>query len=186
MSQASTNITGLLRDVERGKRGASDALMRAVYGELRTIADRQMRAVAHPSTLQPTALVHEAYLQLFGKQELAWENRRHFYFAAARAMHDILVDRARKRSARKRGGDRRRVDTEADQLLDAQADEVLATSHALEELGVVDGEAAEVVMLRFFGGLTHAEAAEALGVSEATVRRRWTFARAWLLENLSE
>lgn len=185
MTDRSVEVTALLQDVKKGKPGASDALMDAVYAELRVIADRQMSRFAPSGTLQPTALVHEAYLKLFGKDAQSWENRRHFYWTAARAMHDILVDRARKRCTRKRGGGRTRLDLDADNILDEQAEELLETSRALKELEDVYESAAQVVMLRFFGGLTHEETGSVLGVSQATVRRRWTFARAWLHENLS-
>jgi RNA polymerase sigma factor (TIGR02999 family) len=178
-------ITDLLYAVERGIDGAADRLLNAVYTELRGIARRKVSDQPASATLQPTALVHEAYLRMFGNDGGSWENRRHFYFAAARAMHDILVERARRHRAKRRGGDLVRVDLSEAALLDGQAADVLATSDAVRALEAVDQTAAAVVNLRFYGGLTHEETSQVLGLSSATVRRRWTFARAWLHEALS-
>jgi len=178
-------VTALLRAVDEGRRGAADELLHVVYSELHGMAERQMSKQPSAHTLQPTALVHEAYLRMFGKENAGWENSRHFYWAAARAMHDILTERARRHSTQKRGGDRRRVALDVDAVLASESDELLAISEAVKQLEVDYPEAGQVVMLRFFGGLTHEETAETLQLSSATVRRRWTFAKAWLHSRLN-
>lgn len=184
--RATGDVTALLRAVQEGRRGAADELLHAVYSELRGMAEKRMSKQPSAHTLQPTALVHEAYLRMFGKDDAGWENSRHFYWAAARAMHDILTERARRHSTQKRGGDRKRQVFDEDAVLIAESDELLAISEAVKRLEVESPEAGQVVMLRFFGGLTHEQTAEALGLSSATVRRRWTFAKAWLHGQLNE
>ncbi len=156
-------------------------VMALVYVELRRLAEHQMAHVPAGDTLQPTALVHEAYLRLQKKGESPWESRAHFFNAAARAMRDILVEQARKHARIKRGGGRRRVVLdEAEISVEHRADDLIALDEALNGLEREDPQSAEVVMLRYFAGLTVPEAAEALSTSPSSVDRRWRFARAWL------
>lgn len=186
MSEPSGDVTVLLRAVQAGRPGAVNELIALIYGELRRIAQGQPGLHRLKSPERPTALVHEAFLRLFGKKSIQWEDRHHFFWAASRAMRDILVEEARRFAAQKRGGDRKRVDLSDDMGLRGQSQQLIELNEALDRLGQDVPEAAEVVMLHFFGGLTHEEAAELLGVSHATVRRRWTFARAWLKGELAE
>ncbi len=178
-------VTALLADVRRGEPGAYEGLFERVYSELRAVAGRQLaRAPAH-LTLQTTALVHEAYLRLLGRTALSFEDRSTFFLTAARAMRDILVERARRAVALKRGGGARRIPLEDGEVaVDEQAHEFLALSEAVGQLEHVDADAAQVVMLRFFSGLTVPEVASALDTSTSTVDRRWEFARAWLYQRL--
>lgn len=178
-------LTTLLGAVQEGQPGAADELMKLIYGELRQIAQHKMGQMFVGHTLQPTALVHEAFLRMFGGDKPSWENRHHFFWAAARAMRDILVERARRHKTQKRGGDRTRVELTDDLTLTVESDELLALNEALDRLEQTNSEAARVVMLRFFAGLNHDESAAALGISSASVRRRWTFARAWLHKELT-
>jgi RNA polymerase sigma factor (TIGR02999 family) len=175
-------VTQLLGAVRSGRQDAAARLMELVYEELRSLARHQMADVPPGDTLQPTALVHEAYLRLVGRdQPVEWESRAHFFRAAARAMRDIIVEQARKHATLKRGGDRRRVDLQERQVsAEAQSEDLLALDEALRELEQTDGTSAEVVMLRYFAGLNVEDAARALGVSTPTVKRRWRYARAWL------
>jgi RNA polymerase sigma factor (TIGR02999 family) len=144
-----------------------------------------MRQTPPGNTLQPTALVHEAYLKLIGAGDPGWNGRGHFFGAAARAMRDILVDQARRKAAAKHGGDRRRVELE-EAIIELQepVEDVLALDHALKKLEVEEPDLANVVMLRYFAGLSEVETAAALGLSERTVRRDWRFVKAWLLREL--
>ncbi|MHC4140344.1 MAG: ECF-type sigma factor [Planctomycetota bacterium] len=175
-------VTHLLADIRGGRRDAAAELMAAVYEELRALAHHQMAAVPPGDTLQATALVHEAYLRLVGReQHVDWESRGHFFNAAARAMRDILVEQARRHASLKRGGDRKRVEFR-ERLVAAGSpeDDLLALDEALCELEQRDETSAKVVMLRHFAGLTVEETARALGLSTPTVNRRWRYARAWL------
>lgn len=161
--------------------------MDAVYGELRDLAGHLLRGERSDHTLQPTALVHEAYLRLEGVREIRFANRRHFYGAAARCMRRILVDHARHRKAQKRGGaevQRIPLADVADSLLDLRLD-FEELDGALARLAAIDAQTAEVVELRYFAGLSIDETAELLEVSPATVKRHWTFARAWLFRALA-
>lgn len=184
--QTQGQVTRLLREVSHQHPGAREALMSLVYAELRSIARRQMSKVGPAAPLQPTALVHEAYLRLFGKVEARWENRAHFFWAAARAMRDILVEHARQCASQKRGGRFRRVPLPEDIALQKQSDELLVLDDAINNLERDYPDVAKVVILHFFGGMTHPEVASALELSEPTVRRRWSFARAWLHRALVE
>jgi RNA polymerase sigma factor (TIGR02999 family) len=159
-----------------------------VYGELRGLAAQKMAAEAPGHTLQPTALVHEAWLRLVGREEQAhFQNRAHFFGAAAEAMRRILVDRAREKKALKRGGDWERVELESVEILSPMPDdELLALDEALDHLATVDLRAAGMVKLCFFVGLTHAEAARELGISQGTAERVWGFARSWLLREMQK
>ncbi len=179
-------VTRLLHDVSQKRSGSQEALMEVVYAELRSIARRQMSSVRPGAPLQPTALVHEAYIRLFGKVEASWENRGHFFWAAARAMRDILVEHARQCASQKRGGRFRRVALTEDIVLRTQSDEILALDEALNCLEREYPDAAQVVVLRFFGGMNHSEVATSLGLSEPTVRRRWSLARAWLHKAMTD
>ncbi len=181
-------ITKLLEAIRDGRPNAADELMSLVYAELRFMAERQYQQRPAAGTLQPTALVHEAYLRLFGRDSPpSFENRSHFFYAAARAMRDLMVEKARARARLKRGGHLARMELDPETLAaDAQSDEVLSIHEALGALPAVDARAAKVVELRFFGGLEHEEIAQVLGVAESTVRRDWTFARAWLRQRLGD
>lgn len=175
----------ILHTIEHGNTQAANDLLALVYDELRRLAAHKMAQEAPGHTLQPTALVHEAWLQLGGDQQPSWQNRAHFFGAAAEAMRRILVDRARAKQALKRGGDLERVDLDAVELpMPMPDDELLALDEALDRLATVDTRAAEMVKLCFFVGLTQEEAARELGVSLATAERVWGFARAWLLREV--
>lgn len=176
------NVTQLLARASGGDRAATDELFPLVYEELRALADRFLSGESAGNTLQPTALVHEAYLRLVGPTDMGWENRAHFFGAAARAIRRILTDRARARGRIKRGGNARPLALENPDQVAApeRGEDLLALDEALEELNRLDPQKAKVVELRFFGGLTGVETAQALGVSPSTVARDWQFARVWL------
>jgi RNA polymerase sigma factor (TIGR02999 family) len=164
-----------------------ERLFPLVYDELRTLARAQLRNERPDHTLQPTALVHEAWLRLLGSSKPAWNDRPHFFRAAAEAMRRILIDHARKRTRDKRGG--RQVRVELDDVHAAPADDqdrLLALDDAFRRLEKQDPGAADVVRLRFYAGLSVAETAHATGLSERTVKREWAFARAWLYQALSD
>ena len=166
---------------QRGESGADGRLLEAVYGELRALAAAKLAGEAPGHTLQPTALVHEAWLRLGGDAQPDWQNRRHFFGAVAEAMRRILIDRARRRRADRHGGGQERVDLEGlDVAAAARSAELLALDEALEQLATTAPEQAEVVKLHFFAGLSFAEIAATLQVSERTAKRWWAFARAWL------
>ena len=178
-------VTQILHAIEQGDAKAAKDLLTLVYDELRRLAAHKMASEAPGHTLQPTALVHEAWLHLGGDQQPTWQNRAHFFGAAAEAMRRILVDRAREKQALKRGGDLQRVDMDGVDLpMPMPDDELLALDEALDRLSTVDTRAAEMVKLCFFVGLTQEEAARELGVSLATAERVWGFARAWLLREV--
>jgi RNA polymerase sigma factor (TIGR02999 family) len=183
----STAVTSLLARAQTGDRQATAELLPLVYEELRQLADRFLAAEQRGATLQPTALVHEAYLRLVGTDEAGWENRAHFFGAAARAIRRILVDRARARRAARRGGVRPlRLDTDAPLAVPGPSLDVLALDEALAKLATIDAQKARVVELRFFGGLSVDETADTLGVSASTVDRDWVFARTWLHRAMSD
>ena len=173
------DITALLRDWSGGDREALERLMPVVYAELRRLAGAQLRAERRGHTLQPTALVAEAYLRLAEQRSVAWVNRGHFFRIAARIMRRILVDHARRRHAFKRDAEPLRLAASGVEPID-RAPELVALDSALNSLEAVDPQQARVVELRFFGGLTVEETAEATGISTATVKREWRSARAWL------
>jgi RNA polymerase sigma-70 factor (ECF subfamily) len=180
------SLTYLLQRARAGDTVARDQLFEVVYTELRRLASQKMRGERRDHTLQPTSLVHEAYLRLFEDQAGEWNDRAHFFAIAATEMRRILVDYARRHRAEKRGGGARRV-TLPDVLAytEAHAEEMLALDMALDQLSAVKPEAARIVEMTYFGGMTQSEAAEILGCTERTVKRRWVFARSFLLEQLS-
>jgi RNA polymerase sigma factor (TIGR02999 family) len=182
---AASDVTRLLQSVRSGRDGAREELYEQVYRKLKSIAGARLAQERHGHTLQATALVNEAYLRLAPGEE-HWENRAHFFGSAARAMRRILVDHARRHRASKRGGEAHRV-TFADLAIAAEEPDVdvLSLDEALEALAKDEPRLAEVVQLRYFTGLGIAETAAVLGTSPATVKRDWTFARAWLLERMS-
>jgi RNA polymerase sigma factor (TIGR02999 family) len=175
-------ITRLLDSLSSGDRGVLDVLLPLVYDELRRLARRQLSRERPGHTLDSVALVNEAYLKLVDQGSVQWQNRAHFFAISARAMRAILVDYARARNAAKRGGGEAAVPLdEVEELLsDEQAEHVEALDEALAQLARVNEEASKIVECLYFGGLTLEETAEALGLSLATVRRRWSFAKAWL------
>jgi RNA polymerase sigma factor (TIGR02999 family) len=177
-------VTAILDELRRGTPGAKAELFRVVYAELRSLATAAMRRQPPGHTLQPTALVHETYLRLVGDGVRPWEDRAQFFGSAARAMRSILVDFARARAAAKRGGGRGRAPLADDHAAPKDDDEVIAVHEALERLERISAELATVVELRFFGGLTVAETAAALNVTERTVYRMWNQARAWLYREI--
>ena len=181
------DVTGLLDDWSRGDRHALDRLLPLVYAELRSIAARQLRHERAGHTLQPTALVHEAYVRLIDQRQVKWRNRAHFFGVAAGMMRRILVDQARVRRAEKRGGQWERVTLVGDEAAVDSPDpvDVLTLHQSLERLAAFDPQQERIVELRYFGGLTIEEVAEVTGVSAATVVREWTIAKAWLQADLS-
>jgi RNA polymerase sigma factor (TIGR02999 family) len=180
------DVTRIIAEIGQGKAEAADALLELVYDELRKLAAHRMAGEAPGQTLQPTALVHEAWLRLTGNPGTKWDGRAHFFAAAAEAMRRILVDVARRKHARKHGAGFQRVELdEAAGLTDGDGSTLLLVNDALEMLAREDAVAAEVVKLRFFVGLTNEEAAAAMGLSERTVKRHWTFARAWLYHQIA-
>ncbi len=183
-------VTQILRSVGPDDPGAADELLPLVYEELRGLAQKQMANEPPGQTIQATALVHEAYLRLVGAPNLRWENRAHFFAAAARAMRRILVDRARRRQAVKHGGDRSRVGLEQLEVACEDpaligAEQLVALDEALDGLEGVDARKARIVMLRYFAGLTIQETAKALNLSRTTVKDEWQFARAWLYSKMA-
>lgn len=178
-------ITSILRAISRGEEGADEQLYSIVYDDLKRIAARRMSQERDGHTLQPTALIHEAYPRLLGDQSANWRDRRHFLGAAAEAMRRVLVDHARRRAREKRGGGGQRVDFPTSLSADGeQVDDLIRLSEALELLEAQDKARAEVVKLKFFVGMTHAEIAEALDTPLRTIERQWAFARAWLQTEL--
>jgi RNA polymerase sigma factor (TIGR02999 family) len=178
-------ITQLLHAAGRGEARASEELLPLVYQDLRRHAAVQMSREAAGQTLQPTALLHEAWLRVEGGQGRRWENRAHFFGAAAEAMRRILIENARRKSRLKRGGDLVRVDAGHVELAATTPDEkVLLINDALETLQQQDPERARIVVLKFFGGRTNQEVAECLAVTERTVERHWAYAKAWLFQHI--
>ena len=181
------DVTQILKAAERGDALAAAQLLPLVYGELRRLAAQKMAQEAPGHTLQPTALVHEAWMRLVGDEAPLFENRAHFFGAAAEAMRRILVESARRKKRVKHGGELERVDVDAVEVpLPMPDDELLALDEALKGLAVVDARAAEVVKLCFFVGLTQEQAAQELGISISTTERLWSFARAWLFREMEK
>jgi RNA polymerase sigma factor (TIGR02999 family) len=176
-----SDVTRILDAIEQGDARAVDELLPTVYQELRRLAADLLSHERPGHTLQATALVHEAYVRLVGSAPQHWDGRRHFLGAAAEAMRRILVESARRKHSAKRGGQSKRVDLDdADIACPVPSDELLALDEALDRLAVEDPSAAELVKLRYFAGLTSAEAADALDISPSAAKRLWSYARAWL------
>ena len=177
-----SDVTQILVQMEQGDSAAAEQLLPLVYDELRRLAGSKLSQEKPGQTLQATALVHEAYLRLVDQpSSQKWENGRHFFAAAAEAMRRILIERARRKQSLKRGGDRQRVELEVtDPALAMPCDDVLGLDEAIQKLESKDTRKAELVKLRFFAGLTTAQAAQALGVSTSTAENDWTYARSWL------
>jgi RNA polymerase sigma factor (TIGR02999 family) len=183
------DVTRILSALDAGEPRAAEQLLPLVYGELRRLASQWLARETPGQTLQPTALVHEAYVRLTGAggRDIGWDGRGHFFAAAAEAMRRLLVEKARRKRRVKHGGDRRRVDLDlSETLAAAPSEDLLALDEALTRLTAHDPVKAEVVKLRFFAGLKMPEIAEALDLSLATVERHWTYARTWLYAELAE
>jgi RNA polymerase sigma factor (TIGR02999 family) len=187
MSEPSVEkVTRILQAAQGGDAAAAARLLPLVYDELRALAQTRMARLPPGQTMQPTALVHEAYLRLLGKSDLHVESRRHFFFVAARAMRDILVEQARAKAGPKRGGGRKRIELLEDVRPGESVPEVtLAVHEALAELEKEDPLKAQIVSLRYFTGMTMHETAQVLGISERTLHRQWRFIKAWLKSRLS-
>ena len=180
-----SDVTRILAAIGEGDGRASDQLLPLVYAQLRNLASHRMRAEPPGQTLQPTALVHEAYLRLVGSGPVEWHNRGHFFAAAAEAMRRILVERARARGRVKRGGGRQRVPLDvADVVADEDSLDLVVLDDALRRMEREDPRMNQVVMLRFFAGLSIEDTAQSLGVSPMTVKRDWACARAWLYDEV--
>ena len=184
---AEDETTRLLEELSDGKGKAAGVLLPLVYEELRTLAERYLRRQPSNHTLQPTALVHEAYIRLVGSDRSNWSGRAHFFRIAAKAMRRILIDHARRRCSAKRGGDRRKLSLDASiEPEDFKNEFVIAVDDALTELASIDEQLVQLVELRYFGGFSIDETAQVLGVSPTTVKRLWQIARGWLKREISE
>ena len=180
-----SEVTRILHAIEHGDSKAADELLPLVYEELRRLAAHKMANEAAGHTLQPTALVHEAWLRLTGNETKEWDSRGHFFAAAAEAMRRILIERARRKRALRHGGGQHRVDIDAVNLVSpGDDDQILALSEALDKLAAQNKLEAELVKLRYFVGMTLDEAAEVLGISARTADNYWAHARAWLFREL--
>ena len=185
-SSQSSRVTQILEKYEPGDRHAEEQLFADVYTELRALAVRYLHRERKNHTLQPTALVHEAYLKLVGQTRVDWQGRAHFLAIAAKAMRQILVDHARRHGAAKRGGDRHRIALDDNLVIESNRDvDVLALEDALTKLTKLDPRQAQMIELRFFGGLSIEEVAKVMGISKRSVEREWTMVRAWLRRELS-
>ena len=183
-----SDLTRILEAAQRGDPTTADQLLPLVYDELRKLAAARMANEAAGHTLQPTALVHEAWLRLAGNDaNVQFANRAHFFAAAAEAMRRILIDRARRKGTGKRGGDRQRIDLDKVEIAaEADDDTLLLVNESLEKLAKEDANAVQIAKLRFFGGLTLEEAAQVMGVTERTANRYWAFARVWLFDEMRQ
>jgi len=178
-------LTQLMSALEQGEPRAAEQLLPLIYDELRKVAAHKLSLLPPGQTLQATALVHEAYLKLLGGEKEQWQNRRHFFAAAAEAMRHILIDRARHRSRLRHGANAERVDLDRIEIPEPAKDEVLLQlNDALDELQTASPERAEIVKLRFFAGFSEAEIAGLLDLSERSVQRHWSCAKAWLFERI--
>jgi RNA polymerase sigma factor (TIGR02999 family) len=181
LDDSRANLTQLLRAAGSGDRRDLDALMAAIYDDMRRLAVSQMRAERHDHTLQPTALVHEAYIKLIDQRSTEWKDRVHFFAIASRVIRRILVDHARERLAAKRGGGSERVSLEnLEVAAPAAGVDLIALDDALSELGALDATQAKIVELRYFGGLTIDEIAASMAIGKRSVDRHWQAARSWL------
>lgn len=181
------NVTEMLQDWRNGDQAALEKLLPVVYDELRRQAARYLRRERPGHTLQTTALIHEAYLRLINQENVAWQNRAHFYAIAARLMRQILVDHARKRQAAKRGGSDIKLPLEEAMVISPERDiDLVALDGALTRLAAFDEQQSRIVELRYFSGLSVEETAEVLGISTRTVKRDWNVAKAWLRQQIGE
>ena len=181
-----SQVTHILERAQQGDRKAAEELLPLVYDELRRLAAARMAQEQAGQTLQPTALVHEAWLRLTGGEQAAFDGRGHFFAAAAEAMRRILIENARRKGRLKRGGEWERVGLEKlDVAVTADDDTLLAVHEALNKLAGVDPVGAKLIELRFFAGLSNVDAAKVLGLAERTAKRTWAYARAWLHEELT-
>ena len=184
--QGDSHASAVLQAAQAGDRQAAADLLPLVYEELRKLAARKLAQETPGQTLQPTALVHEAYVRVAGDSQITWEGRRHFFFAAARAMREILIEQARRKAGPKHGGGRRRQELDdACAVLVPPSDDVLAVHEALQELEASEPFDAQIVLLRYFTGLTMDETAAVLGIPARTLDRQWRYIRAWLMKRLS-
>jgi RNA polymerase sigma factor (TIGR02999 family) len=182
-----SDVTRVLSAIEEGDPKAPEQLLPMVYEELRKLAAQRLARESPGQTLQATALVHEAYLRLIGSETPSWNGRGHFFAAAAEAMRRILIENARRKRAEKHGGDLQRVDLDGvDVPEDAPSEDILAVDEALSRLAAEDPTKAELVKLRYFGGLSVEDAARVLGISRATADRYWAYARVWLYSELND
>ena len=180
-----SDVTRILDSIAQGDPKAAEELLPLVYEELRKLAARKLANEPPGQTLQPTALVHEAWLRLGGKPDAKFANQAHFFAAAAEAMRRILVENARRKQRLKHGGGQQRVELDTlDVAITSDADHLLAVDEALDKLAAQDALAADLIKLRFFAGLSNIEAAQLLGLPERTAKRTWAYARAWLYEEL--
>jgi len=180
-----SDATGMLEAIEAGDPKAAEQLLVLVYDELRRLAASKLALEAPGQTLQPTALVHEAWMRLVGDRNPSFKDRTHFFCAAAEAMRHILIDRARQKKTKRHGGEYRRVDFEELDLAASTADDqLLAVNEALDKLALEHPVQADLVKLRYFAGLTNEEVSEVLGISVSTVKNYWAFSRAWLLNEI--
>jgi RNA polymerase sigma factor (TIGR02999 family) len=180
-----SDVTRILQSMESGDAQAAEELLPLVYGELRKLAASKMANESPNQTLQPTALVHEAWLRLTGNENVKWNGRAHFFGAAAEAMRRILIDNARRKQALRHGGDQQRLDVDDIEIAaPGKEEELLAINDALEEFTKVDKQKAELVKLRYFVGLKVEETAEVLGISVPTAIRWWNYSRAWLYQKI--
>lgn len=181
-----SEVTRILDAIQQGDPNAAEELLPLVYDELRKLAAHRMAGEDPGQTLQATALVHEAWLRLGGDDQPSWQNRAHFFAAAAEAMRRILIDNARRKNYLRHGGGAERVNLDGLDLAASVDDEqLLALNEALDHLAAHDATKAQVVKLRFFAGLTNEQVARVLGVSEPTVKRHWAYARAWLFREMN-
>ena len=182
-----SDVTQILNAIEQGDPKAADKLLPLVYEELRHLAAKKMSQEKPGQTLQATALVHEAYIRLVGSEDQNWSGRTHFFAAAAEAMRRILIDNARRKQRLKRGGAQQRVDLDkADLTFEDPSTNIIALDEALEKLAQEDQVKADLVKLRFFAGLTIEQSAEILSISRATAERYWSYARAWLFDEINK
>jgi len=184
---AMTDVTRILNAIEQGDARAADQLLPLVYDELRLLAAQKLSQEMPGQTLQATALVHEAYIRLAGEEAQGWENRSHFFRAAAEAMRRILIDNARRKKSLKHGGEHQKIDlneTIVKQDSASSVDDLIALDEAIVRLSADEETVAEVVKLRYFAGLSVEQTADILGISTTTVKRHWAYARAWLLREI--
>ena len=182
-----SDITRILNAIEQGNAKAADELLPLVYEELRRLAAQKMSHEPPGQTLQATALVHEAYVRLVGSQDQGWSGRTHFFAAAAEAMRRILIDNARRKQRLKRGGAQQRIDLDkVDITFKDPSTNIIALDEAMEKLAQEDPVKADLVKLRYFAGLTIEQSAEILNISRATAERYWSYARAWLFDEINK